>query len=252
MDWEVQTRCIASEWFYPADQPMSRLPRWEYHAHSNFSDGSASIVEVIATARDRGMERLIFTEHTEPDLTSGPGWFAHYADTIRTLRWAVADELEVIIGLEVPLIDFTGRLLASEEMLRTSEFILGAVHAYPGYGWDLTEIEPERAIDLEFRGLLALADHPMIDAIAHPGGVCTRYVTPFPMELFEEVVIRAKVQGKAIELNPAYHQPMAPFLEICRRHGVWLSPGSNAHHLDDIGLAYQVLRATPPPNESMI
>lgn len=244
MGLEMQARRVANEWFFQADQPIAQLPKWEYHVHSRYSDGSAPLVDGIATARDRGIERLIFTEHTEPELTAGQGWFTDYAETIRMLRWAVADEMEVVIGLEVPLLDFSGRLMATGEMLREAEFILGAVHAYPGHGWDLTGIDPERAIDLEFRSLMTLADHPLIDAIAHPGGVCTRYVTPFPMELFEEVVIRAKARGKAIELNPAYHQPMAPFLKICHKHGVWISPGSNAHNLDEIGSAFQTLRNT--------
>ncbi|MBF0628647.1 MAG: PHP domain-containing protein [Magnetococcales bacterium] len=235
-----------TEWFYPADQPMGRLPRWEYHAHSNFSDGSASLVDCIAAARAKGIERLIFTEHTEPELTGGPGWFGRYVESISTLRWAVADEMEVVIGLEVPLVDFSGRLMAAPEMLSGAEFILGAVHALPGHGWNLEGIDPALAIDLEYRGLLTLIDHPMVDAIAHPGGVCNRYVTPFPMELFEAVVRHATACGKAIELNPAYHQPMAPYLEICRRHGVLLSPGSNAHHPHEIGLAWEVLHPLKP------
>ncbi|MBF0165682.1 MAG: PHP domain-containing protein [Magnetococcales bacterium] len=243
-------RAAARGWFYPADRPMTELPCWEYHLHSDHSDGLSTVAEGIATARARGIERLIFTEHTEPDLVGGPGWFTHYTRAVRTLRETMADGMEVVIGLEVPLLDFSGQLLATEEMLAESEFILGAVHAYPGHGWDLNGIAPEQAIELEFRALLALTDHPLVDAIAHPGGVCDKYVTPFPMALFEEVVIRAKAQGKAIELNPAYQEPIGPFLEICRRHGVWLSPGSNAHHPDRIGHAWEVLRAEGAPGST--
>ncbi|MBF0340012.1 MAG: hypothetical protein HQL95_03510 [Magnetococcales bacterium] len=233
-----------ASWFYPADQPMEQLPCWEYHLHSDFSDGASPVVEGVLAARALGVERLIFTEHTEPELVAGPGWFERYVETIRHVRGVVAGAMEVRIGLEVPLLDFDGRILATDAMLDTAEFILGAVHAYPGHGWDLTGIDPGRAIALEYRGLMTLAEHPRVHAIAHPGGVCGKYVTPFPMSLFEDVVIRAKANGKAIELNPAYHQPMGPYLEICRRHGVLLSPGSNAHHLDNIGLAWAVLRHT--------
>ncbi|MBF0427694.1 MAG: PHP domain-containing protein [Magnetococcales bacterium] len=230
------------ELFYPADHPISGLPFWEHHVHSNFSDGSASAAQVMAVAQGKGIQRLIFTEHTEPELVAGPGWFRSYVDTVTGLRPAYADEMSVLIGLEVPILNFSGHLLISEEMYTEAEFILGAVHAYPGYGWDLTGIEPERAIELEFRGLLSLVRHPQVDAIAHPGGVCHKYVTPFPMELFDEVVCQAKAHGKAIELNPAYHHPMAPYLEICRQRGVLISPGSNAHHPEDAGLAWEVLR----------
>ncbi|MEO5346793.1 MAG: PHP domain-containing protein [Magnetococcus sp. YQC-9] len=235
-------RALDAGWFYPAQEPMVRLPRWEYHLHSDFSDGSSSIAEGIAMGRARGIERLIFTEHTEPDLVEGAGWFTRYVETVRALRGAVAGEMEVVLGLEIPLVDFDGTLLADERMLEEAEFILGAVHAYPGYGWQLAGIDPDRAIDLEYRALMTLAEHPLIDAIAHPGGVCEKYITPFPLDRFEEVVKRAKVFDKAIELNPAYHEPMTPYFEICRRHEVLLSPGSNAHHPEQIGLAWEVLR----------
>lgn len=240
---EVSSRRCRADWFHPAQDSMELLPRWEYHLHSDFSDGASSVAEGIATARARGIERLIFTEHTEPELVHGPDWFARYADTVRSLRGAVAGDMEVILGLEVPLVDFAGTLLADERMLAEAEFILGAVHAYPGHGWNLSGIDPALAIELEFQGLMTLAEHPLVDAIAHPGGVCEKYVTPFPLELFERVVVRAKAFGKAIELNPAYHEPMAPYLEICRRHAVLISPGSNAHHPEHIGLAWRVLRA---------
>ncbi|MBF0190889.1 MAG: PHP domain-containing protein [Magnetococcales bacterium] len=235
---------VSQEWFYPADRSMAQMPRWEYHVHSDFSDGAASVSKTMAVARAKGIQRLIFTEHTEPELVADAGWFARYARTVRDLRRSEAGDMAVVLGLEVPILDLEGNLLATEEMLSESEFILGAVHAYPGYGWNLAGIDPALAIDLEFQGLLALIDHPRVHAIAHPGGVCGKYVTPFPMSLFEQVVVRAKARGKAIELNPAYHHPMAPFLEICRRHGVLLAPGSNAHHPDEIGLAWKVLQET--------
>ncbi|MBF0212571.1 MAG: PHP domain-containing protein [Magnetococcales bacterium] len=241
-----EERLVTEAWFHPADQPMENMPRWEYHVHSDFSDGTSSVSAVIGAARARGIQRLILTEHTEPELVAGPGWFERYVRTVRDLRQSEAGTMEVVIGLEVPIVDLEGNLLASEAMLDEAEFVLGAVHAYPGYGWDLSGIDPGRAIELEFRGLMVLADHPRVHAIAHPGGVCGKYVTPFPMELFEDVVIRARERGKAIELNPAYHHPMGPFLEICRRHGVLLSPGSNAHHPDEIGLAWEVLQELRP------
>ncbi|MEO5331522.1 MAG: PHP domain-containing protein [Magnetococcus sp. YQC-5] len=229
--------------FFPANHPLSELPFWEHHVHSDFSDGSATAAEVIGVARTKGIKRLIFTEHTEPELTAGPGWFRAYVDTVQALRREVVDEMAVLIGLEVPILDFSGHLLINDEMVSEVEFILGAVHAYPGYGWNLERIEPERAIDLEFRGLLSLTRHPLVDAIAHPGGVCHKYVTPFPMELFDEVVCQAVAHGKAIELNPAYQQPMAPYLDICRKRGALISPGSNAHHPGEAGMAWEELQS---------
>ena len=228
--------------FFPvADLDYQELPAWEYHVHSNFSDGSASVATLIEQARNLGITRLIFTEHTEPDLVVGPGWFRRYWQEVERLRCLEEPGMEIVIGLEVPISDYCGGLDLDAEMLKKAEFILGAVHAYPGHGWDWEELLPEQAIEMEYQGLMSLAENPQVDAIAHPGGMCHKYATPFPMSLFEEVVQKATNNGIAIELNPAYQDPMAPYLEVCRRHNALISPGSNVHHPHQIGQAWKEL-----------
>ncbi|MBF0461788.1 MAG: hypothetical protein HQL87_10365 [Magnetococcales bacterium] len=236
--------------FFAADDMDKRpFPAWEYHVHSLFSDGSSSLATLINHARTQGITRLIFTEHTEPDLVDGPDWFKPYwreATRLRLLEKppekrkkasSSTKGMEILFGLEVPITDFGGGLLMSAEMAEKAEFILGAVHAYPGYGWTMGDLPPEQAIELEFKGLMALAENPRIDAIAHPGGICEKFAAPFPLSLFEEVVRKATSNGIAIELNPAYQEPLAPYLAVCRRHNALISPGSNVHHLEQIGRA---------------
>lgn len=217
------------------------VPAWEYHVHSHFSDGSAPMATLIGQARDLGITRLIFTEHTEPGLVGGEGWFNRYWQEANRLRALEKSGMEIVIGLEVPISDYSGGLVLDAEMAEKAEFILGAVHAYPGHGWDLEALSAEQAIEMEFKGLMALAENAQVDAIAHPGGVCHKYATPFPFPLFEEVVRKATGNGIAIELNPAYQEPLAPYLEICRRHHALISPGSNAHHPEEIGRAWEEL-----------
>lgn len=218
------------------------VPNWEYHIHSRFSDGSSTLTALIHRARARGVTRLIFTEHTEPELVDGPGWFNLYWQEGTRLRLQHPTEMDILFGLEVPITDFAGGLLMNAHMAETAEFILGAVHAYPGHGWAMADLPPEQAIELEFKGLMALAENPLVDAIAHPGGVCQKHVTPFPLSLFEEVVRKATSNNIAIELNPAYQSPLTPYLEICCRHNALISPGSNAHHQEEIGWAAHELK----------
>ncbi|MBF0187142.1 MAG: PHP domain-containing protein [Magnetococcales bacterium] len=219
------------------------VPSWEYHAHTTFSDGVDAPDLVIESAIDRGMQRLIITEHTELELTAGPDWFRSYMETMDWMQKRYADRLDLRAGLEVPIRDEEGNLLLPEpNMLEKSAFILGAVHVYPGFTWhDMPHLEPEMAIEIEFRGLMQLAEHPDVDAIAHPGGICHKHITPFPMTLFDEVVKKATAHGIAIELNPAYQEPLLPYLKVCQRHDALISPGSNAHNADDIGLAWEAL-----------
>lgn len=220
---------------------VQAAPAWEYHVHSQFSDGSAPVAALIDQARTVGMTRLIFTEHTEPGLVDGTGWFSRYWREVTHLRLLEKSGMEILIGLEVPITDFRGGLVLDADMAEKAEFILGAVHAYPGHAFNSASLSAEQSIDLEFKGLMSLAENPRIDAIAHPGGVCHKYITPFPLSLFEEVVRKATRHGIAIELNPAYQEPLAPYLDICRRHDALISPGSNAHGPEEIGRAWKEL-----------
>ncbi|MBF0158432.1 MAG: PHP domain-containing protein [Magnetococcales bacterium] len=226
-------------WFIPSS--ARTIPAWEYHAHTIHSDGQTDMETMVNRAVACQLQRLIFTEHTEPDMHPRQDWFRNYADDVQEWRQRSATVIDVRLGLEVPVVDFTGTVVMSDEMAEQSDFILGAVHAYPGYGWQLQQLEPELAIDIEFRASMGLLDNRNIDAIAHIGGICQRFVTPFPLELFDEVVRKAVDRGIAVELNPAYHQPMQPYFDCCRRHGAWITPGSNAHGPEDLGLAYAQL-----------
>ncbi|MBF0369673.1 MAG: PHP domain-containing protein [Magnetococcales bacterium] len=228
--------------FIPATPLPAPIPPWEYHAHSNLSDGLADLSDMVDQAINSGLTRLIFTEHTEPDIATESGWFRRYLDQLRALREKHRDRIMIGIGLEVPITDFDGGLLLTSEMAEHVEFILGAVHSYPGHGWDVGTLEPERAVELEYKGLMALAENPQVDAIAHPGGICHLYNTPFPMERFEEVVKKATANGIAIELNPAYQNPMEPYLKILQRHNALISPGSNAHAPFELGRAWKTLQ----------
>ena len=233
---------IKKSLFFPANTQLPCLfPSWEYHVHSTYSDGTSHLAVLIDKARQLGINRLIFTEHTEPDLVHSLDWFSNYFQEVDQLRARETSDMDIIIGLEVPITDFKGGLLWDEEMRQKAEFVLGAVHAYPGYDWNISGMPADQSIELEYQGLMALAENPLIDAIAHPGGVCHKYCTPFPLSLFEEVVKKATQNSIAIELNPTYQNPIKPYLEICRRNNALISPGSNAHHLYEIGLAWKTL-----------
>ncbi|MGN7614618.1 PHP domain-containing protein [Magnetococcales bacterium HHB-1] len=228
--------------FLSTNQPTTTA--WEYHAHSTISDGKASLEVMVQQAIQKGIKRLIFTEHTENELICCPNWFTQYQQTLRTLKQKYGHQIQLALGVETPVIDFEGTLYLENVKETEVEFILGAVHTYPGLQWeDMPHLSPEEAIEAEYQALLGLLDNPTIDAVAHPGGMCIHHVTPFPLTHFEQIVIKAVKKGKAIEINPAYHHPIKPFFDLCIKHGALISPGSNAHKPQQLGHAWRRIMA---------
>jgi histidinol phosphatase-like PHP family hydrolase len=120
---------------------------------------------------------------------------------------------------------------------------LGAAHRYPGIeGRKVSELGNNEAIDLEFRTLMGLATNPMIHSIAHMGGTCSKYCTPFPPHLMREVIQQAVKNNIAIEINPVYHRPLKNFIELCAEENANITLGSNAHGFNDIGMIVRKIK----------
>ncbi len=213
------------------------VPKYDFHIHTTYTDGHATVRQVFEKAIEVGLEAIAFTEHTEKWHNADPVWFSNYVDEISKIRIDFASQIQAFIGIEAPAISFDGEIDASQEMLRKAEFILGAAHRYPGMdGRKVSSLSNVEAIDLEFRTLMGLADSKQINAIAHIGATCAKYCTPFPEDLIKEVIRKAVKNDIAIEINPRYHHPVLKFLELCAEENAFITLGSNAHGFNDIGL----------------
>ena len=123
-----------------------------------------------------------------------------------------AKRINAFIGIESSAVDFNGGIDATNEMLETAEFILGAAHRYPSLGnLKVQELKNNHAIDLEYKTLLGLITNQNIDGLAHIGATCTKYCTMFPLHLVREIIATASSQGIAIEINPIYNKPLISF-----------------------------------------
>ena len=219
------------------------VPRYDFHIHTNYTDGKATVGQVFEKALEFGLEAIAFTEHTEAWHNSDPEWFSQYCNEIRKCREIFKGKIKAFIGIEAPAISFNGDLGASDEMIEQAEFILGAAHRYPGIeGRKVSELGKNEAIDLEFRTLMGLTTNPMINSIAHMGGTCSKYCTPFPAHLMREVIRQAVKNNIAIEINPVYHQPLKNFIELCAEENANITLGSNAHGFNDIGMIVRKIK----------
>ena len=219
------------------------VPNYDFHIHTNYTDGKATVRQVFEKAIEFGLEAIAFTEHTEVWHNSDPEWFSQYCKEIRVCKEIFKDKIKAYIGFEAPAISFDGELGATKEMFVEAEFILGAAHRYPGIeGRKVSDLGNNEAIDLEFRTLMGLATNPLINSIAHMGGTCSKYCTPFPTHLMREVIQQAVKNTIAIEINPVYHRPLKNFIELCAEENANITLGSNAHGFNDIGMIVRKIK----------
>ena len=108
------------------------FPQYDFHIHTNYTDGKATVRQVFEKAIQASLEAIAFTEHTEPWHNTNPEWFSDYCEEIRENRTFFKGKIKAYIGIEAPAISFEGELGATGEMLEQAEFILGAAHRYPG------------------------------------------------------------------------------------------------------------------------
>lgn len=229
--------------YIPAIKLLSEpIPKWDYHIHTNYTDGKNSVREMVETAIQKNITRLIFTEHTEPWQAKQKDWFKKYVDDIQKCREYFKSEIDILIGIEAPAIDFDGNLEVTRDMLEVVDFVLGAAHRYPGIGnRKVRDLDPEHALNLEYRTLLSLCKSKNVDAIAHIGATCMKYCGPFPLDLTRDVIKMATEYGKAIEINQAYHKPIDDYLNICIQENAQIIMGSNAHDKKSIGSVYEAI-----------
>lgn len=218
--------------------------RWDFHIHTNFTDGAATVREVFQEALRKDLEILAFTEHTEPWRSNQKDWFKYYVEDIKKCRNTYRNKIVAFIGVEANAVSFSGDIELSPEMEKDVEFILGAVHRYPGLeGRKTNELSAIEAIDLEYRTLLGLIGGRKIDAIAHIGATCSKYCAPFPTNLTREIIRAATRNQIAVEINPVHNKPLLSYLEMCAEENAMIVMGSDAHNLKDVGLVVKEIKS---------
>jgi DNA polymerase (family 10) len=164
--------------------------RGDLHVHSNWSDGTAPIAEMVAAAKARGYAYMAITDHSQ-HVT-----IAHGLDAARLTRQI--DELDrlndkldgftVLKGAEVDILA-DGRLDLPDKILSRLDLVVAAVH----YKFDLSrKAQTER--------IISAMDNRHVSIIAHPTGRLIGEREPYELDM-EVVIAAASERGCHLELN---------------------------------------------------
>jgi len=192
----------------------------DLHMHTTESDGKASLEEMAAAARQRGLKYIAITDHSK--RTS----MANGLDATRLRRqWEQIDRYNetqkgfvVLKGVEVDILE-RGGLDLDDQVLSEADWVVASVH----YGQN----QPAEQITRRIVDALA---NPNVAAIAHPTGRIINRRKPYEVDL-EAVYEAAKKHGKLLELNanPARLDLNDIHCAAARRHGIPIVISTDAH-----------------------
>lgn len=213
------------------------------HTHT-IASGHAynTIDEMTKRAAQTGLAAIAFTEHT-PQMPGSCGLF--YFSNLKVLR---REKFGVrrFFGCEVNIMDYDGKLDLPKSVLAEMDIVIASFH--------IPCIKPGTK-EQNTQALLKVLENPLTDIVGHPDDA--RY----PVDM-ETVVIAAKENNKLLELNNTSLKPSGPrqgarendicMLNLCKKYGVSIALGSDAHVEEDIGnflYAEELLKEVDFPKE---
>ena len=207
----------------------------DLHMHTNATDGTATLEEMVAAAQARGLKYIAITDHSQRVS------MANGLDGERARRqWEAIDRLnaklkgfQVLKGIECDILEKGGMDL-SDDVLAEADWVVASVH----YGQN----QPRDQIT---KRIVDALRNPNVSAIAHPTGRLINRRKPYDVDL-EEVFAVAKAERKVLELNA---NPWRLDLDdvacaSAKRHGIPIVISTDAHSTGDLNkMRYGVLQA---------
>jgi len=209
----------------------------DLHLHSNWSDGSAPIAEMMAAAQALGHEYCALTDHS-PRLTVAnglsPDRLRKQLDVIDELREAFAP-MRILTGIEVDILD-DGTLDQESELLERLDVVVASVHSK-------LKMEP----DAMTRRMVRAVSEGFADVLGHCTGRLVegnRGLRPESKFDAEKVFTACLDHGTAVEINsrPERRDPPTRLLELALEIGCDFSIDTDAHapgQLDFLGYGAQ-------------
>jgi DNA polymerase (family 10) len=164
--------------------------RGDLHSHTTTSDGQHTAEEMVAGARERGLEFLVITDHS---ATHGFGdhvtadQLRARVEEIRALNERL-DGFELLIGTETNILP-DGSPDYDDDVLAELDWVVASVHT----SFNMTRENMTAR-------MVAAVEHPLVDALGHPTGRKIEKRRPYEVDM-ERVIEAAAGAGTMIEIN---------------------------------------------------
>lgn len=202
--------------------------RGDLHAHSDWSDGRASLEAMAEGALALGLSYLVITDHS-PSLGAlnglSPARLREQRRAIDRLQKRLGDRLRLLQGAEVEVLA-DGRLDYDDDVLAGLDLVIASLHV---------SLRQDR--DQITGRLLSAIRHPHVDVIGHPTGRLIGSRGASDVDL-EAVFAAAADHGVALEIN-AHPERLDLNDGYARRAwqvGALLCINTDAHRPEDLRL----------------
>ena len=200
--------------------------RGDLHTHSEWSDGAATIDEMVAAADEYGHEYLAVTDHASgPGILSGVGLDDdELREQIARIESVAADaDIEVFAGVEAN-IEADGGVSVGDDVLADLDLVVAAPHN------DLSGEGTDR--------LAEAARHPEVDILGHPTGRRLNRREGMDLDI-EELATVAADHDTALEVNanPGRLDLSGHAVKQTREAGATIAIDTDAH--DPSSFPYQ-------------
>ena len=194
----------------------------DFHVHSNWSDGSNSIEELILSAKNRGYDFIAITDHSQSLK------IAHGLSIERLLKQIKQinklneelDDFRIFAGTECDILP-DGSLDYPDKILKELDLVIGAVHSR--FKMEKKEMTKRitKAIENEYLKILA-----------HPTGRIIGRREPYEMDL-EKVIQTAKDNDTLLEINafPDRLDLKDTNAKLAKEIGAKIAIGTDAHNV---------------------
>jgi DNA polymerase (family 10) len=207
--------------------------RGELHAHTDWSDGRASVAAMAEAAIASGLDYLVISDHS-PSLGAlnglTPARLRQQRREIDKVQQRVGNALRLLQGAEVEILA-DGRLDYDDRVLADLDLVIASLH--------VSLRQPREQVTARLLGAIG---NPHVDMIGHPTGRLIGSRGASEVDL-EAVFAAAADHGVALEIN-AHPDRLDLNDGLARRAwqvGCLLSINTDAHRPEDLSLrAYGV------------
>ena len=163
----------------------------EVHAHTDWSDGSSSILEMSEAAMEMGLTYLVISDHSA-SLGVANGLSVErlrsQREEIRAVQKKLGKRIRLLQGTEVEILA-DGRLDYADSILAELDFVVASVH--------LSMRQSKEKIMARY---ISAVQNPHVDLIGHPSGRLIGRRDPIDLDM-EVLLKEASNSGIALEIN---------------------------------------------------